>query len=73
MGKDEFLLEQFKSVFRLTTDNKLPTTRIGAQNNITQITIDQKGLENVLKTSIQTSHLDLTTSQTAYSKNVENN
>ncbi|CAG2186043.1 unnamed protein product [Mytilus edulis] len=45
-GKAELLLEQFKSVFTITTDTNLPTTRIRAKINITPLTIDQKGLEN---------------------------
>lgn len=46
--KAEILLQQFKSVFTKTTDNKLPKTKIQAKNIIQQIKIDQKGLEKLL-------------------------
>ncbi|XP_063442405.1 uncharacterized protein LOC134722713 [Mytilus trossulus] len=48
-GKAELPLEQFKSVFKITTDTNLPTTKIRAKINITPLTIDQKGLEKLLK------------------------
>ncbi|CAC5405752.1 unnamed protein product [Mytilus coruscus] len=66
-GKAELLLEQFKSVFTITSDTNLPTTRIRAKINITPITIDQKRLEKLLKTPTQNKKpLDQTTSQTAF-------
>jgi hypothetical protein len=47
-GKAELLLNQFKSVFTIPTNNDLPSTRIQSKNNIRPIIIDQKGLEKLL-------------------------
>ena len=44
-GKAEILIDQFKSVFTKPTNNKLQSTRLRAQNNITPIKIIVKGLE----------------------------